>query len=1492
MGGLYLVWLLNFGLTTRTAPPPSTSPLLSRRDRRLARRMLPRILSHSLPRRFRSPRRPRPLHLVTKIRRRPGGWLPALQLRLRLRHRADCLARQSLFMPSLSRTTASVHHRANYTSSAPWLLSSHYESDSTRSSIPDQPRVLRADGAYPIVIDTGASISVTPNAADFVNGISTSNLPELRGLNHTSKVAGTGLVEWTIFDVHNRVQKIQAWAFYVPDATIRLFSPQSYFQEQGGGELRCTRHETILTLANGESLVFPYNPNTNLPFMLPTAGRSDLEPTIQSDAGSRCGHQHTVGLDRSDADLFASPDELFELMSVADETNQNLTQSQKELLQWHWKLGHCNFQWVQSLAADSKLNDAKGEQKLPLLQTKNKISAIVPPLCAACQLAKQSRRGAGSSTEFKLEDRDMILKRDTTEPGDCVSIDQYVSTVLGRLPNTKGKEKKDEKYNGGTIFVDHATGYVHLTHQVSLRAGETVKAKTNFERFAMQHGVQIKRYRADNHPFKSQEFQKSLDSTRQTITFSGVGAKHQNGIAERTIQTISMWARAMLLHAVLHWPDAANLELWPFALAHAVYLWNHIPRKDIRKSPFELFTKSVMPSALYLQRQHVWGCPVYVLDPRLQDGKKIPKWDPRVRRGQFLGFSTQHSSTIGLILNHRTGSVTPQYHCVYDDLFTTVPNGEFAPVFDTEHFAADDWERLISSGGLERADIPTLDGNDTVFRLDDEWRAPADIERMREEEQQRRLERLADPEDLLGPPLVSLPREPPTLLRELDPQDDPFDLLDDGDLRDIFDPEVAPPVRDLAIDFQDEAAVEPRPRALSPPAGVRRSERVRKPNPKFKGDDWANYQSSRLSTQRVRSGLLNLQFLQSLNWSTVVDSLPEGSWKAMVHNILLHTDEEGLVDWLHPLALATKANNEDNPNWNQAMNGPNSDGFWKAMATEITTLVDKMDAWDVVDRQSWMNVLPSTWAFKCKRFPDGLIKKLKARFCVRGDKQLEGVDFFETFAPVVSWTTVRLMLILSLVLSLATRQVDYTAAFLHAPIDEDPDLESMSLEERKRTGVFVEMPRGFAEPGKVLKLKKSLYGLKQAPRNFFQHLKGKLEKIGFVSSEADPCLFISEKVICIVYVDDTLLFSPRPEYIDEVLSQLREEDLELEEEDDVAGFLGVNVERDSQSGEIRMTQAGLINRIIEALDCDSLPGKKTPAEYGALGTDKNGDPPQESFSYSSVIGMLQYLHTHTRPDLTLAVSQCSRFIHCTKRSHELALIRIGQYLKMTREKGLVLRPTSEMGIDCYVDADFAGLWNVEDPQDPTSVKSRTGYVLCIAGCPVIWASKLQSDIALSTMEAEYNALSTALKDLLPLKRLVQTVAKAVEIPLDPKILMRVTVWEDNTGALTLANLEPGRMTPRSKHYGVKYHWFREHLKPNNIQVLKIDTKDQQADMLTKALRTDKFELNRKQLMGWLSSTIWPDHLRSKGSVKILAKTARYLASPGIAWLRRKEDRYT
>jgi hypothetical protein len=171
-------------------------------------------------------------------------------------------------------------------------------------------------------------------------------------------------------------------------------------------------------------------------------------------------------------------------------------------------------------------------------------------------------------------------------------------------------------------------------------------------------------------------------------------------------------------------------------------------------------------------------------------------------------------------------------------------------------------------------------------------------------------------------------------------------------------------------------------------------------------------------------------------------------------------------------------------------------------------------------------------------------------------------------------------------------------------------------------------------------------------------------------------------------------------------------------------------------------------------------------------------------------------------------------------------------------------------MDVYVDADFMGLYGKEKRNDPTNVKSRTGYVICVNDCPIIWHSKLQDSIALSTMMAEYYALSTAMRDVLPLRTLLQTVAKGCGVDSNCLTTFRTTVWEDNNGCLTLANLDPGQQTPRSKFYDCKVHWFRSHLKPKNIEVKKIDTKFQLADMFTKDMPKDGFERLRELLLGW------------------------------------------
>ena len=154
---------------------------------------------------------------------------------------------------------------------------------------------------------------------------------------------------------------------------------------------------------------------------------------------------------------------------------------------------------------------------------------------------------------------------------------------------------------------------------------------------------------------------------------------------------------------------------------------------------------------------------------------------------------------------------------------------------------------------------------------------------------------------------------------------------------------------------------------------------------------------------------------------------------------------------------------------------------------------------------------------------------------------MKGVDYFETNALVINWTTVCLMLILSIILGLHTVQVDYTAAFVHAPIDQYPLWHNFSDGEKAKEGVYVLMPRGFTEPGNVQKLKRCFYGLKQSRRNFFQHLKKILELFGFISvPDIEPCLFVSDSVSCISYVDYTLFFSPREEFIQGAIKKLQQ----------------------------------------------------------------------------------------------------------------------------------------------------------------------------------------------------------------------------------------------------------------------------------------------------------------------------------------------------------------
>jgi hypothetical protein len=212
-----------------------------------------------------------------------------------------------------------------------------------------------------------------------------------------------------------------------------------------------------------------------------------------------------------------------------------------------------------------------------------------------------------------------------------------------------------------------------VNHQVSLNAKETIRGKHLFERESMNCGHTISSYQGDNGVYKSDAFVADLQERGQMIVYSGVGAHHQNGFAERAIRTVSESARAMLLHAAIHWPEEILLDLWPLAMDYAVWIWNRMSRKESGLAPVEIFCGATLDKTI-LHNTHIFGCPAYMLDPKIQDGKKLPRWQPKSCCGQFLGFSKQHASTIGLIRNLNTRLISPQFHVVFDDQFTTIPS--------------------------------------------------------------------------------------------------------------------------------------------------------------------------------------------------------------------------------------------------------------------------------------------------------------------------------------------------------------------------------------------------------------------------------------------------------------------------------------------------------------------------------------------------------------------------------------------------------------------------------------------------------------------------------------------------------------------------------------------------------------------------------------------------------------------------------------------------
>mmetsp|Transcript_26540 Transcript_26540/g.37655 ORF Transcript_26540/g.37655 Transcript_26540/m.37655 type:complete len:1449 (-) Transcript_26540:1524-5870(-) len=1092
---------------------------------------------------------------------------------------------------------------------------------------------------------------------------------------------------------------------------------------------------------------------------------------------------------------------------IPDEEERQPMTATARLLQAHYDFGHVSFR---------KLQRAAKKGILPA-QLKN----CPVPTCSACAYARATRR------PWRGKQKKSHAIRKATAPGQVVGVDQLVSPVPGLIGVMTGFQTT-KRYRYATVFVDHYSGLGYVYLQKTATAEETLLAKKAFERYALSKGITVYHYHADNGVFKANKWVEAVQHQGQGLTFAAVGAHHQNGMAERRIRELQETARAMLLHAHRRWPKAITPNLWPYALQEANDSYNNLPSmKDEKgRSPLQLFA----PNTAEINPKHhkPFGSPVFVLNSKLQAGQPFNKWSKRARVGIYLGRSPLHARNVALVLDRDTGYVSPQFHVQFDKNFHTSKQLNMSANWvDTLGFGKykqdnDDKSQKSKRNKIKVTKSPRSSSKRQRTTVGNDEGSERQSQQSSNEEMHQHAPIQIDARPVNTEPEGAAITSDETRGRESN--------VHNAERRN-------PTEMALSVPRNEAETTE----TQTPPEYLRptRSGRVPKPN-----RDYYAKITELLQKETAQSDVGGEIFCYE-NLFPQDDSL--NLMDAFMEYKMIESDKPAV-----PLyAMKAAQSDPDTMYYHQAMKEPDSEEFKAAMIKEVTSQIEE-GIYSLVPRNEvpeGAKVYPAVWQMKRKRhILTREVKKHKARCNLDGSRMQKGIDFNFSYSAVASWTVIRIVMAMAVSLSWHTRQIDYVLAFPQAPIDNE---------------LYMEIPRGVQigdtnTRTHVLKLHKNIYGTKFASRTWNKYLTNKLvNDVGFTQSKYDECLFYKGNVVYILYTDDSILAGPDEDEIDQVISLIKEAGLKITDEGDIQDFLGVNIQRKGKT--VEFTQPQLIEKVLRALRF-KVPGddestglitksKDTPAATSRVLLRHDGSKPHdESFNYRSVIGMLGYLTRCTRSDIAYAVHQCARFAANPKIEHTNAIRWLGRYLLGTMNKGMHYVPDMNQGLEVFVDADFAGTWDPKDTESKDTARSRYGYIVRLFGCPILWKSALQTEIALSTTEAEYTGLSHALRDVIPIMNILKEM-KEKNLPVVRSTAdIHCRVFEDNSGAVEIAREHKYR--PRTKHLNCKLHHFRGYVDSGEISIHPISTTEQPADYLTKSLPYELFEKLRRIIMGW------------------------------------------
>ena len=481
---------------------------------------------------------------------------------------------------------------------------------------------------------------------------------------------------------------------------------------------------------------------------------------------------------------------------------------------------------------------------------------------------------------------------------------------------------------------------------------------------------------------------------------------------------------------------------------------------------------------------------------------------------------------------------------------------------------------------------------------------------------------------------------------------------------------------------------------------------------------------------------------------------------------------------------------------------------WKAAIDKEYNSQIKNNTWTLVPLPAGRRAIGCLWRFKVKRDQDGQIVKYKARLCARGDHQEAGIDYTESFSPTVRYQTLRTLLALACHYDLEIQQFDVVCAFLNADVPES---------------IYMDQPEGFeqAAPGGgrlVCKLNRALYGLVQAPRCWNKKVTDWLEDYGFKQSQVDPgiyIMYVNDKIyILALYVDDAICVGRSLEFINKFKADFAEA-FDIEDLGPVSWLLGCSIRRDRQARTLCVSQKQYIIDILETFGMSDCNPVATPMSAKPTIDDKLDEPlDTKVYKFAKLVGKLMYLANCTRPDIAAAVSHLSRYMSKPTCRHWEQGKRVLRYLKGTLDYSINYCSSSSPLPTAWQDASYG---------DGPNMRSRTGFLVTMCGAAVLWGSRLQPSVALSTVEAEYMALAAAAQEVCFLRQLLKN--------LGMEINKATAMMEDNKGCVALAS--NAMTTNKTKHINIRFHFVRDLVKDGTVELTWCPTENMLADILTK-----------------------------------------------------------